>query len=47
MLRLLSGWFHGLAVSSMIWGLVSKLSSELSYGLSMASLWPVMAGGVV
>ena len=27
-------------VSSQIWGLISKLSSEVSYGLCMASLWP-------
>ena len=57
MLRLLGGWFHGLDVISLmdyfkpdlgtIWGLISELSSELSCGLCMASLWPVMAGGVV
>ena len=30
-----------------VWGLISELSSELSCSLCMASLWPVMAGGVV
>ena len=57
MLRLLCGWFHGLAVISLVdyfrqdlgtvWGLISKLSSELFYSLCMTNLWPVMAGGVV
>ena len=28
-------------------GLISELSSKLSYSLCMASLWPVMASGVV
>ena len=53
MLRLLGGWFHGLVVISLMdcfkadfgtfWGLISELTSELSSGLCMASLWPVMA----
>ena len=30
-----------------IWGLISEPSSALSCGLCMASLWPVMVGGVV
>ena len=57
MLRLLCGWFHGLIVISLvdsfrpdlgtIWGLISELSSKLSCSLCMASLWPIMASGVV
>ena len=30
-----------------LWGLIFELSSELSCGLCMASLWLIMAGGVV
>ena len=57
MLGLLGGWFYGLVVISLadyfrpnlgtVWGLISELSSELSCGLCMARLWPIMACGVV
>ena len=57
MLGLLHGWFHGLVVISLVdyfrqdlgtvWGLIYELSSELSCSLCMASLWPVIVGGVV
>ena len=53
MLRLLGGWFHGLVVIILVdcfrpdlgtvWGPISEMSSELSYGLCMASSWSIMA----